>query len=143
MRSSIVLALYTLVNLYFAVFNWRVFTARLNIDLGFAVLEIPPFVTLFLAGFVLIGILSWINYNIRLRKMILDLEQGVEIGKLKNRLVDRQFRDLLYDGKTLTVLKDRLGIQDLQSNLQDLQSKNKDIVRLISELSREPLKSKT
>jgi hypothetical protein len=128
LKSSIILLLYTLANFYFAVFNWRIFIVKINVDLGFTVLEIPPFVVLFLTGFILIAILSWVNYNIRLRKMILDLEQGVELGKLKDKLIDKQFRNLLYEENTLTFLTDKLGIRELKSRTEELS-------RQISQLS--------
>jgi hypothetical protein len=127
-KSSIILLFYTLINVYFAVFNWKIFSVKLNVDLGFAVLEIPPFVILFLAGFILIAIISWINYSLRLRKLIHGLEQGAEIGKLKNKLIEKQLRDLLFDEKTLTILSEKLGIRDVQS-------KTEVLARQITELS--------
>ena len=120
LKSSLILILYTLVNLYFAVFNWKIFSVRLNVDFGFTIWEIPPFVILFLTGFLLIAILSWVNYNIRLRKMILDLEQGLEIGKLKDKFIDKQFRNLLFDENNLTVLSEKLGIREIKDNTEVL-----------------------
>jgi hypothetical protein len=122
---------YTLVNVYFAVFNWKIFSVKLNVNLGFAVLEIPPFIILFLAGFILITILSWINYNLRLRKLIHGLEQGAEIGKLKNSLIEKQLRDLLFDEKTLMVLSDKLGIREVQSKTEVLAGQITDMSRKI------------
>jgi hypothetical protein len=137
-KSSIILLLYTLVNLYFAVFNWRIFTVKLNVDLGFAVVEIPPFVLLFLAGFLLIAVISWINYNLRLRKMILDLEQGAAIGKLKDKLIDKQFRELLYDENTLTVLSEKLGIREVKSKTEVLSRQITELSQKISEQKPKP-----
>ena len=131
-KSSIILTLYTIFNLYFAVFNWRIFTAKLNIDLGFAVLEFPPFVLLFLAGFILMAILSWINYNLRLRNLINNLEKGAEIGNIKNKLIEKQFMDLLYDEKTLSVLSDKLGIKELSSRNELLGRQISDLGQKLS-----------
>jgi len=120
LKSSTVFILYTLINLYFAIFNWKIFTVKLNIELGFAVIELPPFITLFLTGLILIGILSWMNYIIRLRKLIIDLEQGVEIGKLKDKLMDRKIRSLVFDENTLMVLREKLGIAELEKRQDDM-----------------------
>ena len=132
-KSTLLLLLYTLVNLYFAAFNWKIFSVKLNIDLGFTIVEFPPFIALFLAGFLLIGILSWINYTIRVRKLILDLEQGVEIGRLKDRLMDKKIRNLVFDENTLKILKEKMGIKELFE-------KTEELTRLVSELGQKPLK---
>ena len=132
LKSSLILILYTLVNLYFAVFNWKIFSVRLNVDFGFTIWEIPPFVILFLTGFLLIAILSWVNYNIRLRKMILDLEQGLEIGKLKDKFIDKQFRNLLFDENNLTVLSEKLGIRDIKDNTEVLSKQVSELSQKIT-----------
>ncbi len=133
LKSSIILLLYTLVNLYFALFNWKIFSVQLNVNMGFAVLKFPPILMLFLAGFILIAILSWINYNLRLRKLIRGLEQGAEIGKLKDKILDKQFRELLFDDKTLTVLSEKLGLNEIRNKI-------KDIIRMIAEMSQNSTK---
>jgi hypothetical protein len=121
LKHSILLILYTLINLYFAIFNWQVFIVKLNIDLGFAVLNLPPFIVLFLLGFILIGILSWMHYMTSLQKLIYELEQGVEAGKLRDRLVKSKVKEWLLDEKHVEMLVDRLGIRDLRRNQEDLQ----------------------
>jgi len=138
LKSSLILILYTLVNLYFAVFNWKIFSVRLNVDFGFTIWEIPPFVILFLTGFLLIAILSWVNYNIRLRKMILDLEQGLEIGKLKDKFIDKQFRNLLFDENNLTVLSEKLGIREIKDNTEVL---SKQFIELSQKITTDKPKS--
>jgi hypothetical protein len=119
-KSILILILYTLVNLYFAVFNWKIFTVKLNTDLGFAVVEFPPFIILFLLGLILIGIHSWMNYVLRLRKMIVDLEQGMEIGRLKDKLFSNKFRNFIFDENNLKILKEKLGISELEKRQEDL-----------------------
>jgi len=120
LKSTILLILYTLAYLYFAVFNWQIFIVKLNVNLGFGVVEFPPFIVLFLLGFIIIGILSWTNYNIRLRKMIYELEHGVEMGKIKDKLVNTKVREYLLEEKNLDLLKDKMGIKEIQKKQEEL-----------------------
>jgi len=108
---------------------------RLNVNLGFGIVELPLFVVLFLLGFVITGILSWSNYYMRLRKMIYNLEHGVEIEKLKDQVSSNMKRNLTFEEKDLLLLKEKLGIteiikkqEDMQVILSDLKQKseNKD-----------------
>ena len=128
LRHSVLLILYTLLYLYFAVFNWQVFIVKLNIDLGFAVINVPPFIILFLIGFILIGILSWMHYMTSIQKMIYELEQGVEIGRMKDKLVKSRVKELLFEDKSLDLLTDRLGIRDIRK-------KQEELMRLLTELN--------
>ncbi len=120
LKHSIILILYTLLYLYFAVFNWQVFIVKLNIDLGFGVISIPPFIILFLIGFILIGILSWMHYMTSIQKMIYELEQGVEIGRMKDKLLKSRVKELLLEDQSINSLKDKLGIRDIQKKQDEL-----------------------
>jgi len=131
LKSTILLILYTLAYLYFAVFNWQIFIVKLNINLGFGVVEFPPFIVLFLLGFIIIGILSWTNYNIRLRKMIYELEHGVEMGKIKDKLVSTKVREYLLEEKNLDLLKDKMGIREIQK-------KQEELTKLITDIKDKP-----
>jgi len=131
LKSTILLILYTLAYLYFAIFNWQIFIVKLNINLGFGVVEFPPFIVLFLLGFIIIGILSWTNYNIRLRKMIYELEHGVEMGKIKDKLVSTKVREYLLEEKNLDLLKDKMGIREIQK-------KQEELTKLITDIKDKP-----
>jgi hypothetical protein len=126
-KNSILLIIYILVSVYFAIFNWQIFTVNLNVDLGFGVVTFPPFIVLFLLGFVIIGILSWMNYNSGLRRMIYELESGLEMGKMKERLTGGRVRELLTDDKNLELLKSRLGITEIRK-------KQEEITEILSDL---------
>ena len=128
-KNSILLIVYILVSAYFAIFNWQIFTVNLNVDLGFGVVTFPPFIMLFLLGFVIIGILSWMNYNSGLRRMIYELESGLEMGKMKERLTGGRVRELLTDDKNLELLKSRLGITDIRK-------KQEEITTILSDLKK-------
>ena len=119
-RSIFLLILYTLASLYVAVFNWQIFIVKLNINLGFGVIEFPPFFLFFLLGFIIIGILSWTNYVIRLRKMIYDLEHGMEYGKLKDKLTSSRIKKHIFEEDNLNFLKERIGIVDIQKKQDEL-----------------------
>jgi len=123
------LILFTLVNLYFMVFNWQIFTISLNINLGFGVAKLPPFIILFLLGFFIIGILSWISYITNLQRTIYELEQGVELGKMKDKMVRNKIRDHLMDEKNIDLLQNKLGISELRKKQDEL---NKMLSKLIS-----------
>ena len=113
--------LFVLANLYFAVFNWQIFIVKLNVNLGFGIVELPLFVVLFLFGFIIAGILSWSNYYIRLRKMIYNLEHGVEIGRLKDRASSNMMKNLIFEENNLILLKEKLGITEIIKKQEELQ----------------------
>ena len=126
-RKFLLLIIYTVINIYFMIFNWKVFTVSLNVNLGFGSVQLPPFIILFLLGFVVIGILSWSNYVQNLQKIIYELEHGVELGKIRDKMVRNRLQEQLTDEKNLEVLKKKLGITDLQQQQETM-------VKMISEL---------
>jgi hypothetical protein len=73
-RKFIWLILFTLVHLWFMIFNWKLFITMLNVNLGLGVVRLPPFVILFLTGFVILTIQSWTGYVNKLHRIIHDLE---------------------------------------------------------------------
>ncbi len=127
LRKSLLLILYTLVYVYFMVFNWAVFTISLNINLGFGTVQLPPFIILFALGFIIIGVQSWVSYISSLQKIIFELQQGVEVGKMKDRLVKDKLKEMLTEEKNLEVLKREIGMEDLNK-------KQEELVRMLSEL---------
>ena len=72
------LFLFTLAHLWFMVFNWQLFIIMLDINLGFGVVRIPPFVVFFLIGFIILTIQSWTGYVNNLHRYIRDLEEELE-----------------------------------------------------------------
>jgi hypothetical protein len=74
-RKFIWVILFSLVHLWFMIFNWQLFITMLNINLGFGVVRLPPFVVLFLTGFVILLIQSWTGYVNKLHRIIHDLEE--------------------------------------------------------------------
>lgn len=120
LKKSILLIIYILVSAYFAIFNWKIFTVDLNVNLGFGVVTFPPFIVLFLVGFVIIAIQAWMNYTTSLRKMIYELEHGVELGKMKDKIAGSRVREMLLDDKNLELLMTRMGIQEIRKNQEEI-----------------------
>lgn len=126
-RKSIWLILYTLINIYFMGFNWKIFTISLDLNLGFGRVTLPPFIVLFFLGFIIIAILSWTNYVLGLKKIIYEMEQGMEIDKMKEKAVSNKIRKQLQEEQTLDLMIEKLGIEDIRS-------KQEELIRSLSEL---------
>jgi len=127
LRKFLLLFLYTLLYLYFVVFNWEIFVISLKVNLGFAVVSIPPFIILFLLGFVIIGVLSWVSYVSHLRKIIYELEHGIEAGGKKDIRIKEKIRAQLLNEENIKLLKDKTGIRDIASRQEEL-------IRMMNEL---------
>jgi len=119
LKKSWALILYTLIFLYFMVFNWQVFTLKLNINLGFAQAQLPPFIILFILGLGLLIILTWINYIANLQKIIFELKQGKN-EKMTDKLVIKKVKEQLKDQENVESLKSRLGISEIRTKQDEL-----------------------
>ncbi|MEA1896812.1 MAG: hypothetical protein U9N53_04025 [Bacteroidota bacterium] len=128
-RKSLPLILYTLVYIYFIGFNWEVFTVSLNMNLGFGMVKFPPFIILFLLGFIIIGTLIWVSYVTNLQKTIFELEQGAEIGKMKDQLLRSKVQEQLVDEKNVALLMKKMG-------LPEIQEKQGELFQMLSELKK-------
>lgn len=127
LKKSILLVFYTLIHLYFMVFNWDLFTLNQQINLGFVAVRLPPFIVLFLLGFIFIVALTWINYILSLKKIIYELENGLEQSRMKDKLVMRKVKELVMKEENLDLLKDKMGISELKS-------KQEELIQLMSDL---------
>ena len=113
--------IYTIINLYFVIFNWKVFTVTLSINLGPGSVQLPPFIILFLVGFIIIGILSWSNYVANLQKIILELKHGTEPGRIRDKLVKYKLYEGLTEKKNIDLLKKELGIESIVKKQESLE----------------------
>jgi len=120
LRKFLLLILYTLIYLYFTLFNWEIFTVSLKINLGFAVVSIPPFIILFLFGFIFIGILSWVSYVSHLQKLIYELEHGIETREKKDIRIKEKVKAQLLTEENIKLLKDKTGIREIASRQEKL-----------------------
>lgn len=55
-----------------------------------------------------------------LQKTIYELEQGVEIGRMRDKLVKTRIKELLLDDRNLELLMDKIGIQDIRKKQDEL-----------------------
>ncbi|MDF1575845.1 MAG: hypothetical protein P1P86_11715 [Bacteroidales bacterium] len=129
LKKLIPLIIYSVVYLYYMIFNWKVFTLSLNVNLGFGVVRMPPSIILFLLGFILIGVLSWITYITSLRKIILELEHGVEMGKTKDRMLRGKLKEHLENEINLDLLREKLGIPEIQKEHKEFRKQLDDLTR--------------
>lgn len=129
LKKLIPLIIYSVVYVYFMIFNWKVFTISLNVNLGFGVVKMTPFIYLFLLGFILIGVLSWISYIINLRKIIYELEHGVKEGNIKDRMLRPKLKEYLGDEKNLQILDERLGLPEIRRKHEELRKQMDDLMR--------------
>jgi hypothetical protein len=120
LRKFLLLILYTLIYLYFTLFNWEIFTVSLKINLGFAVVGIPPFIILFLLGFIIIGILSWVSYVSHLQKLIYELEHGIETREKKDIRIKEKVKAQLLTEENIKLLKEKTGIREIASRQEKL-----------------------
>ena len=119
-RKFLLFILYTLVHIYFMGFNWKIFTLSLDVNLGFGVVNFPPFIVLFILGFFIIGALSWVNYITSLRKIIYELEQGAEMGQSRNQIFRTKLQEQLFDEKNIEQLKKKVGILEIGKKQEEL-----------------------
>jgi hypothetical protein len=117
-------------------FNWKLFTVTLNINLGFGVVSFPPFIGLFLLGFIIIGVLTWMSYMMSLQKMIYQLEQGEEIGKMKEKVVRKRIRKQLLDEQVLDLMKEKMGIGYIRSKQEELMRSVSNLEKRLRESER-------
>ena len=78
-----IIIIYLFIILYFAVFNWDMFTADLNISLGLGIIRMPLLIVLFVTGIILL-LVEWAVFKIFSLKIEHDLaRKDTEINKLK------------------------------------------------------------
>ena len=129
LKKSWALILYTLLYLYFMVFNWKVFMIKLSINLGPAQVQLPPFILFFIAGLILLTILTWINYIAHLQKMVNDLKKG-ESEKVSDKMLINKVKEQLKDQENVETFQTRLGISEIRQ-------KQDELLRIISSLQKD------
>jgi hypothetical protein len=128
LKKSIWLILFILVQLYFMVFNWKLFTLNQEISTGFGTISIPPYMVLSLLALAIIGALTWISYIQGLKKIIYELESGLEQSSMKDKQVMKRFRELVTNEENVHLLKEKLGIAEIRNRQEEL-------VQLMADLS--------
>ena len=121
--------MYIIIYVYFMIFNWKIFTLKLDINLGLAQVQLPPFIILFLLGLTFLIILTWISYITNLQKIIYDLEQGKN-EKMSDKIVINKVKEQFKDHENIETLKTRLGISEIRS-------KQDELIAMISNLQKD------
>lgn len=112
--SILFLVIYFVISIYFAIFNWEVFIIAINVNLGFALLNIPPFIIIFLIGLILLGGISMIGYVTEVKheieilkknSQILLMRKNEEINSLKNSYYNEQSDQFLKNSDDIKSLK--------------------------------------
>jgi len=109
-------AIYLVLSLYFAMFNWDIFIITINTNLGFAVVKTPPFLLLFLIGLFIIAIQSNFSYIRETSHEVENLQRVIELEKLKKNNEINDFKASVLDSQTKTTERNiqKLGeIQDV------------------------------
>jgi hypothetical protein len=54
--------------------------------------------------------------------MIYELEYGIEMGRIKNKLTRTSIKELLMEDKNLNILKQKMGIEEIEKKQEELKS---------------------
>jgi len=114
------LAILFLVMVYFAIFNWDVFTVSLNVSLGFGLVSVPLVATVFLAGLVFLGLQTGLTFFIESRRSRERTLKESEIGELKKEkdLEISALKASLYEEEAAQIKQNTERIADLQSDME-------------------------
>lgn len=125
-------AIYLVLSLYFAIFNWDVFIVTINTNLGFTVVKTPPFLLLFIVGLFVTALQSNFTYIRETRHEVSYLYKSIELEKLKKDNEINDFKASVLDGQTKTT----------ERNIQKLGEIQDVLVRITEELDTEKKKVK-
>ncbi|MFP4556076.1 MAG: hypothetical protein ACLFNU_04300 [Bacteroidales bacterium] len=115
--ANYILAIYTAAWIYYAAFNWDIFSIKLNTNAGFSVIAGYPFVFFFLLG--LVALLT-IKYFMYLNKVHADkaekdsahkiaiMEKDIELLKMKEMLFKMQTSEMGRNSSNLNALHEKL-----------------------------------
>jgi hypothetical protein len=115
--STFTVIIYLLVWSYYAIFNWDVFSIKLNTNAGFSVIGGFPFVFFFLLGLVALLILRYFIYIHKVNSdkherssahRIAIMEKDIELLKMKEVLFKMQTSEMDKSSTQLNALHDKL-----------------------------------
>lgn len=108
---------WTIIWIYYLVFNWNAFTISLNTNLGFAVINAYPLVFFFILGLLFFVLLKYFEQSAAIRKerkekdmknQISLLEKDLEVLKLKEDLYKMQSDKMSISSENMIALHRRL-----------------------------------
>ncbi len=121
--TNITLALYIAVWIYYAAFNWEVFSIKLNTNAGFSVIGGYPFAFFFLLG---LAALLTLKYFIHMNKMTEDRKEKDSMHKIALMEKDIELlkmKEVLFKMQTSEMGKSSTQLNDLHEKLDNLSSK--------------------
>lgn len=111
-----VVLIYLFISLYFAIFNWDVFTVSLNVSFGFAVFKMPLIALLLLFGLALL-LIQMMMANMSAIKRERDLlQKDNELMALKVSHYDESLPDIQHITEDIKNLQAKL--EELAKNIQ-------------------------
>ncbi len=113
------LAVLFLVMVYFAIFNWDVFTESLTVNLGFGLVVVPLVATIFLVGLFFVGLQTGLTYFIDSRRRRDRTGQESKISAL-TREKDREIGALkatFYEEEAVQIKHNDVRIAQLESDM--------------------------
>ncbi|MBD3223575.1 MAG: hypothetical protein GF313_02530 [Caldithrix sp.] len=106
---TIVTLMYIMIVLYFAIFNWDLFTVTLNIDIGFTLIQMPIFIVLFSISFIfiLLQLAMGIINNMQTERHI--AQKDYEIMNLKAEQYGNQLSEVRKNAMSLKELHNKIN----------------------------------
>ena len=117
---NLLLGFWIAVWVYFALFNWEIFIVKININLGFAVLNTFPFLAFFIIGLlVILAIRYLLQYSRMLRRMELK-EKNNKIEMQSKDIEILKLREMLYKMQSEEFSKTSQTIDEMHSKINSL-----------------------
>ena len=118
--QSAPIGLFFLVIVYFAIFNWSVFTVSLSVSLGFGLITVPLVATVFLVGLVFLGLQTGLTYFVNLRVGRERRVKESELGALKKEkeMEISRLKASFYEDEALQIRENTERIAALQSEME-------------------------
>ncbi|MGB2958177.1 MAG: hypothetical protein WBG01_02910 [Bacteroidota bacterium] len=111
-----------LVMVYFAIFNWSVFTVSLNVSLGFGLVAVPLVAAVFLVGLFFLGLQTGLTYFIGSRRNLERTLKESQIGALKKEkdLEISALKASFYEEEVVQIKKNAERIAEIQSEMEKM-----------------------
>jgi hypothetical protein len=117
---NILLAIWVVIWLYFALFNWDIFIVKVNINLGFGIISSYPFLLFFLIS---LAILLSIRYLLHYTRMLRKAEEKEKNTKIKMQEKDIEIlrlKEMMYKMQTSEYNKTTANIESLNKKMEEI-----------------------
>lgn len=117
---NFILGIYLLVWIYYAAFNWDVFSIKLNTNAGFSVIGGYPFVFFFLLGFAALLAVKYIVHLNRVYEDKTEREQSHKIAIQEKDIELLKMKEVLFKMQTSEMSKNSSHLNALHEKLDSL-----------------------